>query len=636
MARITRKVKPTYRQPWLVRVLDALLILAALTAIASLVMTYGGWRPEELPLSKHALHMLQRIIVGMFILDRLARLALATKRRDYFRENWLDYALMVLLGVAMFVTYELGRDLVSAGALYVIITQGYMAAVLVLRAVSANIRLAGSGLPPSWLLIASFGAMCVGGSLLLMLPAAVQPQYQASWYYPEALFTATSATCVTGLIVVDTGSHFTTFGQAVILGLIQLGGLGIMIFGTLLGLLAGKALTLRSSEVLGEMLAADRVGELGRVVRFVVFATLAFETLGAMLLYPMFRGAVDAAGAHVLSGGQAVWQSVFHSISAFCNAGFALWGQNMMAGVGSWPQPLRETWQMLGVIAPLIILGGIGFPVLQNVGAYLRDKFRRLVHRRNTVGKLTGPVPRPRLNLHSKITLSTTVLLILLGATGLALLELRQPGPAGTGSVISGGGAIETDWQQLSAGERTRAVIFQSITARTAGFNTINMDHLSDAGKAWMCLLMSIGGSPASTAGGMKTTTFALLVLAAWSIIRQRDDVEAFRRRLPAVLLRRAVTLMLLYAMLVIVVTLALSVAMRGEAFIDILFEACSACGTVGLSTGVTNRLNMISEFIVTGAMFVGRVGPLTMFLALTAHFRKVGYTYPGENVVLG
>ncbi len=636
MARSLRNVKPRFRQPWLVRLFNALLVLTAVVAIASLVMTYGGWEPHELPLSQETLHGFQRIIVGVFILDRLLRLVLAVDRKSYLRENWLDYSLILLLGVALFVTYELGRDLVSAGALYLIISQGYLAAVLLLRAVGANIRLAGSGLPPSWLLIGSFAAMCIGGSLLLMLPAAVQPQYHASWYYPEALFTATSATCVTGLIVVDTGSHFTVFGQAVILALIQLGGLGIMIFGTLLGLLAGKALSVRSSDVLGEMLASDRVGELTRVVRFVVMATLFFEAVGAVLLYPMFRGAVDAAGLPILGAGEAVWHSVFHAISAFCNAGFALWGRNMMAGAGQWPQPLRDTWQMLGVIAPLIILGGIGFPVLQDVGIYLRDRVRRLLHRKDTVGKLIGSMPRPRLTLHSKITLTTTVFLIVLGAAVLSLVEIRDPATIAVPSAVTGGEVTVNDWQGLSAGERLRAVLFQSVTARTAGFNTINMDHLSDAGKAWMCMLMSIGGSPASTAGGMKTTIIALLVLAAWSIIRQRDDVEAFRRRIPVILLRRAVTLVVLYSMLVVVVTLALKVALRSEAFIDVFFEACSACGTVGLSTGVTNRLNLSGELILTGAMFIGRVGPLTLLMALTAHFRKVEYTYPDENVVLG
>jgi trk system potassium uptake protein TrkH len=270
------------------------------------------------------------------------------------------------------------------------------------------------------------------------------------------------------------------------------------------------------------------------------------------------------------------------------------------------------------------------------VGIYLRDRVRRLLHRKDTLGKLTGPVPRPRLTLHSKITLTATVFLIVLGAAVLSLVEIRDPATVAVPSAITGGEATVNDWQGLSAGERLRAVVFQSVTARTAGFNTINMDHLSDAGKAWMCMLMSIGGSPASTAGGMKTPIVALLVLAAWSIIRQRDDVEAFRRRIPNVLLRRAVTLVVLYSMLVIVVTLALKVALRSEAFIDVFFEACSACGTVGLSTGVTHRLNLSGELIITGAMFAGRVGPLTLLMALTAHFRKVGYTYPDENVVLG
>jgi trk system potassium uptake protein TrkH len=628
MARITRTITPTYRRPVLARWLDALLAVTALAAVASLVMTYGGWSPEQLPVSPGGLRLLQAVIVGVLITDRLARLLLARQRLAYLRGNWLDYALIAGLLAALVTAYELGQDVLSAGAAYVIITQAYILLMLLLRAVGANIRLAGSGLPPSWLLIGSFAAMCVGGSLLLMLPAAVRPDAYAAWTYPGALFTATSATCVTGLIVVDTGSHFTLFGQAVILTLIQLGGLGIMIFGTLLGLLAGKALTARSSEVLGEMLASDRVGELARIVRFVVLATLIFEAVGAAMLYPMFRGLIDAAGQPVLSCGGAVWQAVFHSISAFCNAGFSLWRRNMMAGVGDWPVPLRDTWQMLGVIAPLIVFGGLGFPVLEDLGVFVRDLARRLTHRRRTLGRLLGPVPRPQLSLHSKVTLVTTVFLLVLGALLLSLVEIDAAAHPVAGR--------DGDWSAMAAGPRMRAVVFQSITARTAGFNTIDMADLSSAGKAWMCVLMSIGGSPASTAGGMKTVTFALLVLAAWSTIRQRSDVEVFRRCIPLMLLKRAVTIALLYSVLVIVVTILLAVALRGEAFIDVLFEACSACGTVGLSTGVTHRLNLAGELIITGAMFVGRLGPLTLLMALTAHFRRAEYAYPCENVVLG
>lgn len=637
MARGKRSRSANVRSRSLQRVLDVLLAMAAGLAVASIVMMRGGFDPRSLPLSIDQLALLEQIIVGYFICDRVLRIVLARRRVEHIRSNWADLVLIVLLAGALLITSRTGRNVVEAGAITLVVIQAYLLAAVVVRVVNANIELAESNLPPSWLLIASFAGVCLLGSGLLMLPAAVEEPYYAAWHYPDALFTAISATCVTGLVVVDTGTHFTWFGQFVILLMIQLGGLGIMTFGTMMALLAGRGLSVRSSETLGEMMAGEKVGQVGRVIRFVAIFTLLCEAVGAALLLPMFRdpNVYDGLG-RALSMPSAIWHAVFHSISAFCNAGFSLYAGSLRQGVyAGWSELLRGHWQVLGVVAPLIVLGGLGFPVLQDTWLYTAAQLRRLARRlRPRPGRT--PLARPRLSLHAKIVLTTSALLVALGAAGLAVLETSWATAPVVGGQSDETTIVNPEWQAMSYPQRIGAAIFQSVTARTAGFNTLDMGQLSEGGKLWMCGLMVVGGSPASTAGGLKTATAAVLVLAAISVLMQRSETEAFRRSLSSLLLRRAVTFAVLYLILVFAVALVLTVALRGERLIDILFEACSACGTVGLSTGLTGRLGLAGKFVVMVGMFVGRIGPLTLLMALTAQIRKVQYAYPSEPIQLG
>jgi Trk-type K+ transport system membrane component len=627
----------------LARLLDVLLALTGAAAIAVLVMEYGfgDQRPAwaDLPTLRAA----EVIIVGVFIFDRLVRLVLAARRGRYFRENWIDYALIAVFAVVLGVTARLEPKVVSAGALYVIVTQAYILVALLFHAVSVHLRFAGSGMHPGWLLVGSFAGLCLIGSGLLMLPVATPPDRPIE--YVDALFTSTSATCVTGLIVRDTGADFTPFGQAVILVLIQLGGLGIMIFGTVLALLIGRGLSIRGTQAMGEVMSAEAVGRIGRTVAFVVIVTLLLEAAGTGLLYPMCSAPQGPAGEP--SRAQSVWLSVFHSVSSFCNAGFSLYTDNMMEGVrgpAPWARPLREHWQVVGVMAPLIVLGGVGFPVLQDVARYLRGMLRRALRaaRTPTLGVLSG-APRPQLSLHAKVVLCATAVLIPLGAAGLLLVEPPSAPPGaetrdiGRNPIWEGGARGNADWRSMGPARRTRAAVFHSISARTAGFNTVDMDELSDAGKLWMCGLMVVGGSPASTAGGMKTVTFVLLLVTVWCVLARRGQVQVFRRSVAVDLLRKTITLAVLYLLLVGVVTLLLSIAVRtGTPLIDLLFEACSACGTVGLSTGVTRSLNPFGKFVVIAGMFIGRLGPLTLLLALTSRLRAARYEYPSENLVIG
>ncbi len=620
-------------------VLNVVLAAAGLAAVAALVLEYGFRRP---PVSLSLLRTAETVIVGVFVFDRLARLLLARSRGDYLRENWLDFLLIALAGVAVALSFWLYggyHGVMSAGTFYVVITQAYLFLTVVLRGVGLNVHFAERGWHPTWLLAGSFVFLCLAGSGLLMLPTA-SPE-GATVYYVDALFTSTSASCVTGLIVRDTGRDWTMFGQVVILTLIQLGGLGIMLFGTMVLMLMGRGLSFRTAQTLDEAITGGGIGRIGRTVSFVILTTFLLEAVGAVLLYPAFSA---PRGGRVPTPATAIWDSVFHSVSSFCNAGFSLYSRNMAAGVKEgWAVPLREHWQIIGVMAPLIVLGGLGFPVLQETTRWGWEHVRRWWRRvrRRPEGRFTDQL-RPRMALHSRLVLLTSGAAIVVGAVVLPAVEPWGPETPHVGRhetvnrQVRREEAAARDWRNLPPAKRVRAAVFQSITARTAGFNTIDMDELSNAGKMWMCGLMVVGGSPASTAGGMKTTTFALLVLAAWCMIRRRGEIEAFGRSVAAPLFRRAVTLGLLYFALVATVTLLLSVVLRGEAFIDVLFEACSACGTVGLSTGVTNRLNVPGKSVIIAAMFIGRVGPLTLLVALTSGLRPLRYNYPTEDVLLG
>jgi trk system potassium uptake protein TrkH len=501
------------------------------------------------------------------------------------------------------------------------------------------------GLPA--LLLGGFAAMCLAGTGLLSLPVATPEhtsQHHKVLWFVDALFTSVSATCGVGLTNRDTGLHFTPFGQAVLLALIQAGGLGVMIFGTLLIRHAARGPAAR-----GESLplaqsggAAGPFDEIaaGPLVRRIVVWTLLIEAAGAAMLYPMFAAVPDGAD-RPQSLASAAWQSVFHSVSAFCNSGFSLYGRNLTAGVGEsqlseWGQPLRDHWQVLGVMAPLIVLGGVGLPVLADCGACLRAAAGWAGRRLRRRDDLTSvPSPSPRLSPHSRIVLWMTAVLILVGAAGLLAVEPRpgKPAPSQERQPLGGGNSRLGDWADPNMPHRLQATVFLSISARTAGFNTVDLRELSDAGKLWLCGLMLVGGSPGGTAGGMKTVTAFLLVAAVASCLRRRPETHIFDRPVSPRLIEKALTAAVLYLALVALTALGLSVLMRpGYSFLDILFESCSACGAAGLSTGLTPSLNDEAKYLLLAAMFAGRLGVLSLFLALAGRPRASGQTHPSHD----
>lgn len=446
-------------------------------------------------------------------------------------------------------------------------------------------------LKPAQLIILSFSGVILLGSTLLSLPLATTGQ-PIPWI--DALFTVTSATCVTGLTVVDTGAYFSGFGQVLILIFIQLGGLGITTLSAMIFYLFTESLPLRDREVVLRTLAGTRAvtPSLGQLLRAVLVLTLAIESVGALLLtlrfafdYPLPRAA---------------YLGLFHAVSAFCNAGFGLFSDNLVGYQGDWAVNFT--------IMALVVLGGLGFSVLLEL--------LRIAQ---------GQQAWARLSLHSKVVLFTTAFLIPLGALVIYGME--------HGNILRG----------MSASTQFLVSLFQSISLRTAGFNTVDIGHLTDPTLFFMIMLMFIGGASGSCAGGIKVNTFALLVALTWSRLHGRNDVEIFERRISPWAIPRVITLVILSVCFVTFMVLLLSLAEQGMlshqqsrgAFMEVVFEAFSAFGTVGYSTGLTPHLSTPGKGLIILLMFVGRVGPLTLG-ALFTERKKRPLRYPEENVLVG
>lgn len=434
-------------------------------------------------------------------------------------------------------------------------------------------------LNPAQTIVAGFAGVILVGALLLSLPVATEAR--TSPPFLTALFTATSATCVTGLVVVDTATHWSMFGELVILGLIQIGGLGYMAVATLLAMLLGRRIGLRERVALQESHNLYTLGGIIRFTRAILLLTLAIEGVGAVLLALRW---VPQFGL-----GRGIYYGLFHSVSAFNNAGFDLMGgfRSLTAFVGDPSVSL--------IIAALIILGGLGFTVLMD-----------LVH------------PR-RFNLHAKVVLTTTAVLIGLGTILVLAIESRNPATLGP----------------LSLPQKVLAAFFQSVTPRTAGFNTVDIGRMYEPTLMLLIVLMFIGASPGGTGGGIKTTTFVVPLAVIKAMLRGRQDAEMFHRRLDPVVVYKAVTIALVGVAFVVTMAVLLSVSERIP-FIPAAFEVASGFGTVGLSTGITPSLSTMGRIIVMLTIFSGRVGLLTLAFALTRRQQPANYRFPEERILVG
>lgn len=430
------------------------------------------------------------------------------------------------------------------------------------------------------LIIMGFAGVILLGTVLLMLPFSSAEKVITPFH--EALFTATSAVCVTGLVVKDTGSYWSLAGQTIILALIQIGGLGVVTVAASVSILSGKKISLMQRSTMQDAISAPKVGGIVRLTRFILRGTFLIEAAGTVLLLPVFMGDYGKKG---------IWMSVFHSISAFCNAGFDILGTDS----SMFPSLTRYSGNILInlVIMLLIITGGIGFLTWDDI--------------------YTNKLNFKRYRMQSKIILMTTACLILFPTVFFYICDLTK----------------------LPMEKRLLAAAFQSVTTRTAGFNTINISEMSEASKAVMILLMLIGGSPGSTAGGMKTTTFSVLILNAIATFRSQENAGAFGRRLEYHVIKNAATIAMLYFALFFGGGIAISVY-EGLPLLNCLYEAASAVGTVGLTLGITPELHVFSQVVLIILMYLGRVGGLTLIYAVFSGRNKGNAKLPLEKITVG
>ena len=429
-------------------------------------------------------------------------------------------------------------------------------------------------------IILGFAGVILAGTVLLMLPVSSGNGTAAS--FGDALFTATSAVCVTGLVVRDTASCWSGFGQAVILAMIQIGGLGVVTVAASFALLSGRKISLLQRSAMQEAITAPKMGGIVRLTGFILRMTFLFEAAGALALTPVFCKEYGIRG---------VWMALFHSVSAFCNAGFDVMGTKdaPFSSLTSYAgRPAVNVTVML-----LIVIGGIGFLTWEDVRT---NRFRF-----------------SRYRMQSKVILVTSAVLIVAPAVFFFFAEFKR----------------------LPMGERILASLFQAVTPRTAGFNTADLTAMSGAGKAVLVGLMLIGGSPGSTAGGMKTTTAAVLIANAVTVFRRKEDAHFFGRRLESGAVRNASTILLLYLVLFISGGIVISLA-EGLPVGACLFEAASAIGTVGLSMGITPALGAVSRTVLILLMFFGRVGGLTLIYAALSGTKRVSYKLPQERITVG
>lgn len=595
-----------------------------LTAIAAacIVFEHGFYEPR---MPMWVIYVVQVSMLAIFAGDMFWRMKWRKEPVPGASTTWFDIALLAGAAVGVMgllvgidVTWRL-VDL-AAGVLFF------------MELWRLNVALARVLRRPGMLLPMSFFVLILIGTVLLKAPLAVPAGQHLSWL--DAIFTMTSAVCVTGLTVRDTGTTFTAYGQTVIGVFIQLGALGIIIFGSVLALMFGRTLSLREDLSLSQMLHDQPLQNITRFVRFIVIATLTVQLIAVLAMIPMWEAPPD----QTYNAQERVGMSLFHAVSAFGNAGFDLTGDSMV--------PYRYAPLAHLVLIPLVVFGSIGFPVLDNlwrVGkAWVLARWRRPRRVWRTLTPFDRPVAlsakRPRLNLHTKIVLTTAVIVYVAGAVVLLAAKLvPYLHPDLTHGVPD---APDTN-VPLTASLVWRHFLdasFLSFSSRTAGFNSMPMEELSMAGRFTTMVLMLIGGSPGGTAGGAKSTVVALLVLSIVATLRGRRETEAFGRTISDAMVRRAATLGICYVALASVVTILLCISEGARhSFEVILFDAVSATAVTGLSLGLTDDLSAFGKWVVIVTMFLGRVGPLTLLGALMLTGRKRRpYAYAHEDVVLG
>ena len=437
---------------------------------------------------------------------------------------------------------------------------------------------------PYMTILLSFMVVTILGGILLSLPISMR--YGKSVKLIDGFFIATSAICVTGLSSIDIGSVYNIFGQMVILVLIQLGGLGVITFTSVIIIMISKKIGYYTKKIVQEDINIDTTFKIEEYVKKVIFSVIVIEFIGTVILFFEF--------IKKFSFLKAVYYSFFHSVSAFCNAGFSLFSDNLYG--------FKNSFIINMTIPLLIFLGGIGFSTILNCYNVLRKKEKRLTST-------------------TKLSIKISIFLVIIGMVAMFILEYSNKSTIGN----------------LSFGQKLEASFFQSVTTRTAGFNTISILGLKRSTSLLFVILMFIGASPGSTGGGIKTTTIGLIILGTLATLKNKDTIEYDKRSVSWRIYSKAITVLFISLIYTTICVFLLILFERNKNLLDLVFEVFSAFGTVGLSRNLTPSLADISKFILIVTMFVGRVGPLTIALALSkSNLKKGRYTYPQENILIG
>jgi len=571
-------------------------ILVSLVALGSITLYYGFVKNLT---SVELSSIIINVSLIFYSIKFLVKWFYDFRPLEYLKNNWLEglvllvfmiYILITALSDASvfeLLTLHLNSEHIATYSLIVI--QIYFLFVVFLEVAASSTKIASLNLNPAMLLVLSFLILISTGTGLLMLPELTYNGIS----FLDALFTATSASCVTGLIVVDTATAFTFKGQIVIMLLIQLGGINIISFATFFVTFSKRAGGLKYQSLLKDFLSAEKLSDSRQILREIVFFSLLFEIIGTVLIF------LSWGDKHLFADtAQKIFYSVFHAVSAFNNAGFSLFTSNLFEN------GINQLYSLQLILIFLVFFGGLGFITIQDVFS-----FNKLRLKRN---------PWRKLQVNTKVTLLFTTSLVIAGTVLFYFLETNNTmkGQGGTAKIITS--------------------LFQSVTTRTAGFNTVDISALSIPVFILFIFMMFIGASSGSTGGGIKVTTFAIIIKSAIATIRGQVNVEFFKRNIPFKIVDRAYSIALFSITIIFLSTFLLAITEPGKDFMQLLFEEFSAFGTVGLSTGITSSLSAAGKVIILISMFIGRIGTLTLALAISKKVISTKYKYADASIMIG
>ncbi|MBC5993432.1 TrkH family potassium uptake protein [Pontibacter cellulosilyticus] len=571
----------------------------AFLAVGLLIYAHGV---VESPVRLHNLYYAIDGILAIFVIIYFLRILYAFERVKFLKRTWFEGMLMAIVFINQVGTYMLGIPVVynvfeSIGIplsveLYRVMVSLYMLVLLIVELLETRVHLKAVQIKPSITFLLSFVFLVLLGTGLFMLPKMTNAP--EGMRFIDALFMATSASCVTGLAVVDPGTYFTFGGQVVLLMLIQMGGLGILTFATFFASLMRQGVGVRQHVAMHELLESESLYSTKGLLQKLIFLTFTIEAIGAAVIFASW-----GPSAEFQNLGTKLFYSIFHSVSAFCNAGFSLYP------MGLYTEPVRFAYVLHLVVAMLIIFGGIGFPTILDV---LSPKAMR--ERLNA--------PWKNWKMLSRITIYTSAALIFLGTVGFFLLEYYNT------------------LSELNFAEALVTSFFQSVTTRTAGFNSVDISALNVPTLLMFIFLMFIGGSPGSTAGGIKTTTFTVILISVLATIRNKRNMEIGHRTIPHYVSYKAFSIFTFAAVLNIFFIFVLSITDAQFDIMRLAFEQVSAFATVGLSTGITAGLSDGGKSVIIMSMYIGRVGTLTLALALSTKAPSINHRYPDTHLAVG